>query len=59
MRSLNIVGVVLTFDADACQDESVPDAPQYCTSVRELDDLELLCGGALRPVEGFNESGSP
>ncbi len=33
--------------------------PQHCPSPRELADLELLTGGALIPVTGFNEPGSP
>lgn len=33
--------------------------PQYHPSPRELDDLELLVGGALQPITGFNEPGSP
>ena len=33
--------------------------PQYHPSPRELDDLELLTSGALLPVTGFNEPGSP
>jgi len=33
--------------------------PQHCPSPRELADLELLTGGALAPVTGFNEPGSP
>jgi sulfate adenylyltransferase len=40
----------------------VPDPQQlrqYHPSPRELDDLELLTSGALRPVMGFNEPGSP
>ena len=31
--------------------------PQHCPTPRELDDLELLTGGALAPVTGFNEPG--
>ena len=34
-------------------------APQHCPSPRELDDLELLGHGALAPLTGFNEPGSP
>lgn len=33
--------------------------PQHCPSARELDDLELLLSGALAPLRGFNEPGSP
>jgi sulfate adenylyltransferase len=33
--------------------------PQHCPTPRELADLELLTGGALTPVTGFNEPGSP
>ena len=33
--------------------------PQHHPSPRELDDLELLLGGALQPTTGFNEPGSP
>ena len=33
--------------------------PQHCPSPRELADLELLTGGALAPVTGFNQPGSP
>ena len=33
--------------------------PQHCPSPRELDDLELLVGGALAPLRGFAEPGSP
>ncbi len=33
--------------------------PQHCPSPRELADLELLTGGALAPLSGFNEPGSP
>ncbi|MFT3872985.1 MAG: adenylyl-sulfate kinase [Nocardioides sp.] len=33
--------------------------PQYHPTARELDDLELLLGGALQPTRGFNEPGSP
>ncbi|MDT0202651.1 adenylyl-sulfate kinase [Nocardioides sp. AE5] len=33
--------------------------PQHCPSARELDDLELLTSGALAPLTGFNEPGSP
>jgi sulfate adenylyltransferase len=33
--------------------------PQHCPTPRELADLELLAGGALAPVSGFNEPGSP
>ena len=36
-----------------------PPAPQHHPSPRELDDLELLLGGALHPTTGFNEPGSP
>ncbi|WP_341924208.1 adenylyl-sulfate kinase [Nocardioides psychrotolerans] len=36
-----------------------PPAPQHCPSPRELDDLELLVSGALTPISGFNEPGSP
>ena len=32
--------------------------PQHCPSPRELADLELLTGGALAPLAGFNEPGS-
>ncbi len=33
--------------------------PQHCPTPRELADLELLTMGALIPVTGFNEPGSP
>jgi sulfate adenylyltransferase len=33
--------------------------PQHCPSPRELADLELLTVGALTPLRGFNEPGSP
>jgi sulfate adenylyltransferase len=33
--------------------------PQHCPSPRELADLELLTGGALAPLTGFNRPGSP
>ena len=33
--------------------------PQHCPTPRELDDLELLVSGALAPLTGFNEPGSP
>jgi sulfate adenylyltransferase len=33
--------------------------PQHCPTPRELADLELLAGGALAPLTGFNEPGSP
>ena len=33
--------------------------PQHCPDARELDDLELLVTGALAPLRGFNEPGSP
>jgi sulfate adenylyltransferase len=33
--------------------------PQHCPSPRELADLELLTNGALAPVTGFNQPGSP
>ncbi|MCY7372609.1 MAG: adenylyl-sulfate kinase [Spirochaetaceae bacterium] len=32
--------------------------PQYCPTPAELDDLELLMTGALRPTVAFNEPGS-
>ncbi|GAB2974698.1 adenylyl-sulfate kinase [Nocardioides montaniterrae] len=32
---------------------------QHCPTPRELDDLELLTGGALSPIEGYDELGSP
>jgi len=32
---------------------------QHCPSPRELADLELLTAGALAPLTGFNEPGSP
>jgi sulfate adenylyltransferase len=32
---------------------------QHCPTPRELADLELLTGGALAPLTGFNEPGSP
>ncbi|WP_241153751.1 adenylyl-sulfate kinase [Nocardioides pantholopis] len=38
---------------------SNPPAPQHCPTPRELDDLELLVGGALAPVTRFDEPGSP
>ena len=38
---------------------SNPAVPQHCPSPRELDDLELLGSGALAPIAGFNEPGSP
>jgi len=33
--------------------------PQHCPTPRELADLELLTGGALAPLPGFNQPGSP
>ncbi|WP_246051068.1 adenylyl-sulfate kinase [Nocardioides guangzhouensis] len=36
-----------------------PAPPQHCPTPRELDDLELLVGGGLAPLTGFNEPGSP
>ncbi len=43
------------------QDDPVPTpaVPQHCPTPRELDDLELLIGGGLAPLTGFNEPGSP
>ncbi|MCW2766150.1 MAG: adenylylsulfate kinase, partial [Nocardioides sp.] len=38
---------------------STPPVPQHCPTQRELDDLELLAVGALAPLRGFNEPGSP
>ncbi|CUR55431.1 putative adenylylsulfate kinase [metagenome] len=32
---------------------------QFCPTPRELDDLELLVTGALAPLTGFDEPGSP
>ena len=32
---------------------------QHCPTSRELDDLELLSSGALAPIVGFNQPGSP
>ena len=32
---------------------------QFCPTPRELDDLELLVTGALAPLRGFDEPGSP
>jgi sulfate adenylyltransferase len=40
------------------QDGSVP-TPPHCPSPRELADLELLTNGALAPLTGFNQPGSP
>jgi sulfate adenylyltransferase len=37
----------------------MPAVPQFCPSLRELDDLELLVTGALVPTVVFNEPGSP
>ena len=37
----------------------MPALPQVCPSPRELDDLELLLSGALDPIRGFDEPGSP
>ena len=37
----------------------IPKVPQHCPSLRELDDLELLGSGALRPLTRFNEPDSP
>ncbi len=37
----------------------MPALPQVCPSPRELDDLELLLSGALAPIRGFDEPGSP
>src|SRR5688572_3796058 len=34
-------------------------APQHCPSAVELDDLELLLGGAVPGVDGFNQPDSP
>ena len=36
-----------------------PALPQHHPTARELDDLELLLGGALAPTTAFNEPGSP
>ena len=36
-----------------------PAPPQHCPTPRELDDLELLANGALRPTTRFDEPGSP
>ncbi len=36
-----------------------PPVPQHCPTQRELDDLELLAGGALAPIRAFDEPGSP
>ena len=33
--------------------------PQHCPTPRELDDLELLTTGALAPLAGFGQEGSP
>ena len=33
--------------------------PQHCPTPRELADLELLTGGALAPMTGFNQPDSP
>jgi len=33
--------------------------PQHCPTPRELADLELLTSGALAPLTGFNQPGSP
>ncbi|MFC4787258.1 adenylyl-sulfate kinase [Nocardioides sp. MAHUQ-72] len=38
---------------------STPAVPQHCPLPRELDDLELLVGGAFAPTSAFNEPGSP
>ena len=38
---------------------SSPAIVQHCPTPRELDDLELLTHGALRPLDGFNRAGSP
>ena len=37
----------------------MPALPQHCPTPRELDDLELLVGGAFAPTVVFNEQGSP
>ena len=39
--------------------EPPPAAPQLCPTPRELDDLELLLSGALAPLTGYDEPGSP
>lgn len=36
-----------------------PAVPQHCPTPRELDDLELLVTGALRPTVRYDEPGSP
>jgi len=37
----------------------MPPVTQFCPTPRELDDLELLLGGAYAPLSRFNEAGSP
>jgi sulfate adenylyltransferase len=37
----------------------MPPVTQFCPTPRELDDLELLLGGAYAPISHFNEAGSP
>jgi sulfate adenylyltransferase len=38
-------------------DDARPDAPQFCPTARELDDLELLLGGGYAPLTTFQAGG--